>query len=52
MYLKYSQVHDSPVLKALSFQSLNWISATTFAELIQFGLDPKLGGPELSEKKI
>ena len=33
----YSQVHGSPVLKALSFESLFWISATTFAELIQFG---------------
>ena len=30
--LAYSQVHVSPVLKALSFKSLNWISATTFAE--------------------
>ena len=26
---KYSQVHGSPVLKALSFNNLNWISATT-----------------------
>ena len=38
----YSQVHGSPVLKALSFKSLSWISATTFAEVIQFGQNPKL----------
>ena len=25
----YSQVHGSPVLKALLFKSLRWISATT-----------------------
>ena len=42
---KYSQVHDSPVLKALSFKGLTWISAGTFAELIQFGQDPKLRRP-------
>ena len=42
----YSQVHGSPVLKALSFKSLSWISATTFAEVIQFGQNPKLRGPE------
>ena len=33
----YSQVYDSPVLKALSFKRVSWISATTFAEFIQFG---------------
>ena len=33
----YSQVQGYPVLKALSFEGLFWISATTFAELIQFG---------------
>ena len=31
----YSQVLGSPMLKALSFESLNWISATRFAKLIQ-----------------
>ena len=41
----YSQVHGSTVLKALSFKSLNWISATTFAEFIQFDQDPKLRRP-------
>ena len=50
--ITYLQVHGFPVLKALSFKSLNCISATTFAKLIQFGQDPKLGGPELSEEKI
>ena len=30
------------LLKTLSFKSLNWISATIFAELIRFGQDPKL----------
>ena len=53
----HSQVHGSPVLKALSFKSFNWICATIFAELIQFGQDqklkrPRLRGPELSEEKI
>ena len=39
----YSQVHGSPVLKALLFKSLRWISATTFAEFIMnFGQNPKL----------
>ena len=38
----------TPVLKASSFKSLNWISATTFADLMQFGQ----GGPELSEENI
>ena len=37
----YSQVHVSPVLKALSFKILKWISAATFGELIQFGQNPK-----------
>ena len=48
----YSQVHDSSVLKTLPFKSLNYISATIFAELIQFGQGQNLGGPELSEEKI
>ena len=30
----YSQVHGSPVLKALSFKSLSWISATTFVTVV------------------
>ena len=38
----YSQVHGSPVLKALSLKILNWISATILATLIRFGQDPKL----------
>ena len=33
----YSQIHGSPMLKAFSFKSLNWIFATIFAELIQSG---------------
>ena len=37
----YSQVHGSLVLKALLLQSFQWISATSFAELIQFWQDPK-----------
>ena len=37
----YSQVHGSPVLKALLLQSFQGISATRFAELIQFWQDPK-----------
>ena len=37
----YSQVHGSPVLKTLLLQSFWWISATRFAELIQFWQDPK-----------
>ena len=41
----YSQVYDSPVLKALSFKRVSWISATTFAEFIQFGRNPKHGRP-------
>ena len=38
----YSQLHGSPVLKALSFKSLSLMSATTFAEFNQFGQNPKL----------
>ena len=30
----YSQVHGSPVLKTLSFESFNWISAIRLAEFI------------------
>ena len=41
----YSQVHGSPVLRTLSFKSLSWISATTFAEFIKFGRNPKLRRP-------
>ena len=37
----YPQVHGSPVLKALVLQSFSWISATRFAELIQFWQDLK-----------
>ena len=40
------------MFKALSSKSLNWISATRFAELVQFGQDPKFTTPELSEEKI
>ena len=29
------------MLKALSFKSLNWIFAATFAELLELGQDPK-----------
>ena len=43
--VKYSQVHGSLVLKLFLFKSLNWISAKIFAELIQFGQDPKLRRP-------
>ena len=43
--VKYSQVHGSLVLKVFLFKSLNWISAKIFAELIQFGQDPKLRRP-------
>ena len=45
----YSQVHSSSVLKALLFQSFQWISATGFAELMQF--IQNVGVPELSEEK-
>ena len=41
----YSQVHGSPLLKALSLKSLSWISATTFEEFIQFGQNRKLSRP-------
>ena len=37
----YSQVHGCPVLKVVLLQSFWWISATRFAELIQFCQDPK-----------
>ena len=43
----YSQVHGSPVLKALLFQSLNWIPATMFAELMQFRQGPKFRRPRI-----
>ena len=43
--VKYSQVHGSLVLKVFLFKSLNWISAKIFAELMQFGQDPKLRRP-------
>ena len=39
--VRYSKVHDSPVLKALLLQSFQWISAIRFAELISFWQDPK-----------
>ena len=46
----YSQVHGFPVLKALSFKNLNWISATKSAHsLLKI---QNWGGPELSEEKI
>ena len=32
----YSQVHGIPVLKALSFKSFSWISATAFADIYCF----------------
>ena len=48
----YSQVHGSPVLKALSLKSLNWISAAKFAEIIQLGQDPKLRSPTKIWRKI
>ena len=49
----YSQVHGSPVLKTFSFKSLNWVSATIFAELIHsLGKIQNLGEPELCEGKI
>ena len=48
----YSQVHGSPVLKALLLQSFQWISATRFPELIQFWQDQNVGVPELSQGKI
>ena len=41
----HSQVHGPPELKGLSFKSLSWISATTFAQFIQFGRNPKLRRP-------
>ena len=41
----FSQLHGSPVLNTLLFKTLNWISATIFAELIQFGQNPKLTTP-------
>ena len=41
----HSQVHGSPVLKALSFKSLSWICETKFSELIQFGQNPKFRRP-------
>ena len=41
----YSQVNGSPVLKALSFKRLSWISVTKFAELIQFAQNPKFRRP-------
>ena len=39
--ITYSQLHGSPVLKALSLQRFQKISVTTFAGLIQFCQDPK-----------
>ena len=47
----YSQVHGSPVLKALLFQSFYWTSATRFAELLQFWQDPKCGRPRTFWRK-
>ena len=41
----HSQGHGSSVLKALSFQSFQWISATRFAEFIQFWQDRKCRMP-------
>ena len=41
----YSQEHGSPIVKALSFKSLNRISATIFGEFIQFEQDSKLSRP-------
>ena len=35
------------MLEALSFKILSWISATTFAQFIQFGQIQNLGSPEL-----
>ena len=51
----YLQVHGSPVLKVLSFKSLNWISETKLAELVQFGRLGKiqnLGGPYIQGNHI
>ena len=36
-----SQVHGSPLLKALLFQNFQWISAAIFEQLIQFSQDRK-----------
>ena len=41
----YSQLHGSPLLKALSLKSLSWISARTSEEFIQFGQNRKLSRP-------
>ena len=41
----YSQLHDSPVLKTLSIKSFHWISATRFAEVMQFWQDPACRRP-------
>ena len=44
--VKYSQVHRYPVLKTFSFESLSWVSATRFAELIQIRQYPKCMRPK------
>ena len=44
MYVKL-KYGTSPVLKALSFQSFYRISATRFAEHVQFWQDPKCRNP-------
>ena len=48
----HSQVHGSLMLKTSSVKSLNWISVTIFAELIQFGQDQKLTRPRTLRGEI
>ena len=43
----YWKVHWFSVVKALSFKSLSWISATTFADFIQFVQDPMFRRPRI-----
>ena len=50
LYMKLN-ARGSPVLKALSFQNFQRISAAIFAEHIQFWQDPNTGGPEFSKEK-
>ena len=40
------------VVKAISFESLNWIYTRGFAELFQFSKTQNLGALELSEENI
>ena len=45
--MTYSQEHGSPLLKTISFQSLNWITAT---RSYNFGKIQNVGIQELSKK--